>query len=248
MRQVELQAWWHRCRVNYPYKGQQYWPPDTDDRDAVCTHDLPSTGQVLTVPEWQEFTLAEKMSVVVTATGLLTQGQDLLPEGRLILTLGPESRLLLAAAARMTMASSTLWSSSSRESMACEISGFMDAGVWDRSSVPYRCLTNLGSSGWISFSHMSTMIFSTVGVISSSSVSWVPWWDMPLASSILSSMKATSLWYKSSWRSSASSFISDKSRKCDPDDWNPKWNRIAYQMSFRDVECFTIVLREITRQ
>ena len=176
------------------------------------------------------------MSVVVMATGLLTQGARLIACGSAHNS--SESRLLLAAAAHMTLASSTLWSSSSRDSMACEISGFMDARVWERSSVLYRCLTNLGSSGWISFSHMSTMIFSTVGVISSSSVSWVPWWDMPLASSILSSMKATSLWYKCSWRSSASSFISDKSRKCDPDDWNPKWSPIACQMSFRDVEFF----------
>ena len=49
-------------------------------------------------------------------------------------------------AERKTLASSFVCILSSRESIACEISGLMDDNVRERSSVPYLCLTRAGKS------------------------------------------------------------------------------------------------------
>ena len=79
------------------------------------------------------------------------------------------------AAVRMAFASYAVWSSSRRDGKAWEISGLMEARVHERNSVPYRCLTSLGSSGLINRSQVSMTKFSREGDISSSSVARSPW-------------------------------------------------------------------------
>jgi len=71
-------------------------------------------------------------------------------------------------AVHITFTSSDAPVSSSSEFMAWETSGFIDAKVLDLSSVPYLCLTNLGESGCINFSHVRTTKFSKDGLNSSS--------------------------------------------------------------------------------
>ena len=46
--------------------------------------------------------------------------------------------------------------SSSNESRACAISGFIEDRVLVLSSVPYRCLTSFGSAGLINLSQVNT--------------------------------------------------------------------------------------------
>ena len=50
----------------------------------------------------------------------------------------------------------TTRSSSSSESSAWEILGFNVASERDLSSVPYRCLANLGRSGWMRVRQVNT--------------------------------------------------------------------------------------------
>ncbi len=76
--------------------------------------------------------------------------------------------------AREILASSVDLASSSRESMAKEISGLIEASVQLRSSVQYHCLTILGSDGWISLSQVRTIRFSIEGEISSSASCFSP--------------------------------------------------------------------------
>ena len=78
-------------------------------------------------------------------------------------------------AERKTLASSLDWILSRRDSIACEISGFMDANVRERNSVPYLCLTRAGKSLCSKWSHCKTIKFSRVGVNSSSSPMASPW-------------------------------------------------------------------------
>ena len=101
----------------------------------------------------------------------------------------------------------------------------------------------------MSLKQVRTTMFSSVGVSSASTVTVVPWWDiLLLATSRLSSVKDINRWNKSSGRSSTSSFMLAKSKKCAPVDWKPKWALIACPVELMDVEFFTIVLREITGQ
>ena len=65
---------------------------------------------------------------------------------------------------RITFASSDDLISSSSEFKAWDTSGFIYAKVLDLSSVPYLCLTNLGRSGCINFSHVRTTKFSKDGL------------------------------------------------------------------------------------
>ena len=74
----------------------------------------------------------------------------------------------------MAFASYAVWSSSRRDGKAREISGLMEARVRERNSVPYRCLTSLGSFGLINRSQVSTTKFSREGDISLSSVPRAP--------------------------------------------------------------------------
>ena len=65
--------------------------------------------------------------------------------------------------------------SSRRELKAAEISGLIDARVRVRNSVAYFCFTIFGRSLWINRNHIRTIIFSNVGVSSSSSSILSPW-------------------------------------------------------------------------
>ena len=153
------------------------------------------------------------------------------------------------AEARKTLASCEACNSLRRESRASDISGLIDANVRNRSSVPYLCLTKRGSSGWMRRSQISTIKFSSVGEISSSSEIFSPWCvrEQSLVNK-LSSMKDWIRWNKSSGRSLWSRCMSDRSRKRAPDVWKPKCNRIICQILSIEVELLIMELREITGQ
>ena len=73
--------------------------------------------------------------------------------------------LVLCAAALKTFVSSDVCSSFIKELSAWEISGFMEAKVCARSSVPCHCFTRRGSPTLISRSHVTTTIFLKNGLI-----------------------------------------------------------------------------------
>ena len=126
------------------------------------------------------------------------------------------------AGAPITLASSADVISSSNESRACDISGFIEDRVMVMSSVPYRCMTSFGSAGLINLSQVNTIMFSSEGYNSSSTVITSPWCKIWLSRcKRLSSTKATSRWYRSSGRSSRCRWMSAKSMKCEPVDWKP---------------------------
>ena len=125
-------------------------------------------------------------------------------------------------AARKIRFSSMDFSSSRRDDIAKDISGFKEAAVLLRNSGPYLCFTNWGNPGCIVFSHSTTIVFSRVGDRSSSVSIDSPWWvRLPLAVNKSSTKKAIMRWYKSSWRSLGNKVIFANSRKCDPVDWKP---------------------------
>ena len=71
-------------------------------------------------------------------------------------------------AAHRTRFSSMDLSSSRRDGIAKDISGFKEATVLLGNSGPYLCFTNWGNPGCIVFSHSTTIVFSRVGDRSSS--------------------------------------------------------------------------------
>ena len=139
----------------------------------------------------------------------------------------------------ITSASSDALISSSREFKAWETSGFNDAKVLDLSSVPYLCLTNLGRSGWINFSHARTTKFSKDGLNSSSSVTRSPWWDKLFALSNTSLTNVINCCYRSSGLSLDCKWMSAKSMKWAPVIWYPKCCLMVFQMGWIEVEFFT---------
>ena len=78
-------------------------------------------------------------------------------------------------AVRRARVSSMTCNSSSRDGSACEIYGFMDVIDLFLRSDPYFCLTRRGRPGFMSFSHNTTIVFSNVGVRSSSVSIFIPW-------------------------------------------------------------------------
>ena len=74
-----------------------------------------------------------------------------------------------------TLESAAMWISSRRESSACKIFGFSEASVFDLSSMPQHHFTRAGRSVCISLDHDKTIMFSSVGVSSSSSEIVAPW-------------------------------------------------------------------------